>query len=79
MGSCSFGFDKSSDPNNGGCVKFWHRLQRVQIAAVVLAGVVSCAGPVFSSMTLIDSRIFVQNSPSRGDYLCYSHANEGEQ
>jgi hypothetical protein len=79
VGSCSFNDDVPLDHSNGRCAKFWKKIERVQVSAVVLAGTVSYAGLLSVSMVLVGSHIPVQNFTSRGDCLCYSHADNGTQ
>ena len=79
VGTCRFDDAISLDHSNESCAKFWYKLQRVQIVAVVLAGIVLCVKLLFSSTILIGSRISVQNYAFCGGRLCYSHADKGTQ
>ena len=79
VGTCRFDSSTFLDHSNESCAALWRNIQRVQIIAVVLAGVVLCAQSVFSSMNSIGSRIFVQNTTTCGDCLRYPHADEGAQ
>ena len=79
VGTCKFDGGIYFDHSNESCAEFWYRLQRVQIVAVVLAGIVMCAKSLLSSTILIDSRISVQNYTFCGSCLYYSHAGKGAQ
>lgn len=80
MGTCRFDDAISLDLNNENCAEFWYKLQRAQIVAVILAGIVLYVELFFfSSTTLFGSRISVQNFAFCGGCLCYSHADKGAQ
>lgn len=53
VGTCRFDGGIYFDHSNESCAEFWYKLQRVQIVAVVLAGIVLCAKVLFSSTILI--------------------------
>lgn len=79
MGTCTFDDAISLDHNSESCTEFWYKLQRAQIVAVVLGGIVLYAKLRFSPMILIGSRISVQNFAFCGGCLRYSYADKGTQ
>ena len=79
MGTCKSDGPVFTDYIIESCSEFWHKLQRVQIVAVVLAGIVMYAKLLFSSAILIGSRMSVQNFAFCGISLHCPHGQNGTQ